>query len=323
MNKDIMDKLTVITEEERNILFDHPEIVRSIYTNNKDFVVDSKLMLESGKLIDIRPHTRFLSFPKHKHNYIEIVYMCSGKTIHNINDSYRVILNKGELLFLNKNSYHSILPAGEDDIAINFIVLPEFFDLAFHMMEEENVLREFILGALRRDNSESGYLHFKVAEVLPIQNLVENMIWSLLNHLPNNRRVNQLTMGLLFMQLLNHTEKIEQNEPEQYERKIVLFVLRYIEENYKEANLTEMAGQLRQPIYQLSKWIKNITGQTYKELLQTKRLSQAGYLLSSTMLPISDVISAVGYDNTSYFHRIFREKYGLTPKEYRDSQIGR
>ena len=320
MNQDIIKQLAQITEEEKNILYQNPEIEKSLYTKRKDFVVDSRLMLERGKLIDIRPHTRFLTFPKHKHNYIEIVYMCSGETVHKINDTYEVILNQGELLFLNKNSYHSILPAGENDIAVNFIVLPEFFDVAFRMMEEGNILRDFLLGSLRQETSESGYLHFKVSDVLPIQNLVENMIWSLKNHLPNYRRVNQYTMGLLFMQLLNYTEKLDQSEDDQYERTAVLSVLRYVEENYKEASLSELSYQLKQPVYQLSKWIKNITGQTYKDLLQTKRLNQAAYLLSSTMLPVSDVISAVGYDNTSYFHRIFKEKYSMTPKEYRDNQ---
>ncbi len=320
MNKDIIHQLAQITDEEKHILYHNQEIEKSLYTNQKDFVVDSKLMLERGKLIDIRPHTRFLTFPKHKHNYVEIVYMCSGKTIHKINDLYEVTLNQGELLFLNKNSYHSILPAGEDDIAINFIVLPEFFDVAFRMMEEGNILRDFLLGSLRQDTSEAGCLHFKVADVLPIQNLVENMIWSLQYHLPNYRRVNQYTMGLLFMQLLNYTEKLDQSEQNQYERTVVLSVLRYIEENYKDASLSELSEKLKQPVYQLSKWIKNITGQTYKDLLQTKRLNQAAYLLSSTRLSVNDIISAVGYDNTSYFHRIFKDKYKITPKEYRDNQ---
>jgi AraC-like DNA-binding protein len=318
MNDELIKQLAVITEEEKQILYNHPAIEKSLYTKQKDFVVDSKLMLDRGKLIDIRTHTRFLPFPKHKHNYIEIIYMCSGKTVHKINDMYDVTLSQGELLFLNTNSYHSLLPAGKDDIAINFIVLPEFLDVAFRMMEEGNVLRDFILGSLRNDTSEAGYLHFKVADILPVQNLVENMIWSLMNHLPNNRQINQFTMGLLFLQLLGHTETLEQNEGNQYERKAVLSVLRYIEENYRDANLSELSDQLNQPIYQLSKWIKNITGQTYKELLQSKRLNQATYLLSSTKLPITDIISAVGYDNTSYFHRIFRERYGMTPKEYRD-----
>ena len=32
---------------------------------------------------------------------------------------------------------------------------------------------------------------------------------------------------------------------------------------------------------------------------------------------VNDIIAAVGYENNSYFHRVFRERYQLTPKEFR------
>lgn len=38
----------------------------------------------------------------------------------------KVVVNKGELLFLNQFTKHEILKAGQNDIAINFMVLPEF-----------------------------------------------------------------------------------------------------------------------------------------------------------------------------------------------------
>ena len=319
MKEEILHELMKIRDEELKILEGNQEIEKSIYTNNREFVVDSNLMLDKGKLMDIRPHTRFLPFPKHKHNYIEIIYMCVGKTTHIINDEHEIVLEQGDLLFLNKNSYHEIKPASKDDIAINFIVLPEFFDVAFRMMEEENVLRDFLVGSLKQTSSEMNYMLFKIADVIPVQNLIENMVWSLQNKQVDNRQINQTTMGLLLLELLRNTEKIEQNGQNQYERKVVFTVLRHIEENYRNANLSLLAEELNQPIYYLSKLVKQSTGHTYKELLQIKRLNQASYLLGSTKLSISDIISAIGYDNTSYFHRVFKERYGVTPKEYRDN----
>ena len=158
-------------------------------------------MLDKGSLINIRTHTRFIAFPKHRHDYIEIIYMCSGSTTHIINNDTKIVLEQGNLLFLNQFSYHEILPAGENDIAVNFIVRPEFFDVAFDMMEEENVLRKFIVSTLCNNTDEAAYLHFNVADILPIQNLVENMVWSLVNKQSNSRRINQTTMGLLFLRL--------------------------------------------------------------------------------------------------------------------------
>ena len=317
MNEELMRLLRPVTPEEEEILKGSSQIQKQIYTDKKDFTIVSDKMLARGRLMDIRTHTRFVEFPRHKHDYIEIIYMCSGKTVHLINDSTRIVLEQGDLLFLNQHAFHAIEAAGKDDIAINFMILPEFFDVAFAMLEGENELSNFLVGSLMQDTGKSDYLHFKVADVLPVQNLVENMVWSIQHRQANNRRINQTTMGLLFLQLLNYTDRIEQNRELQYENQLVLAVLKEIEENYKSANLTEIAERMNQSVYQLSRLVKKSTGSTFKELLQQKRFHKAVELLRNTSLPVADVIYSVGYDNTSYFHRMFREKYGTTPKEFR------
>lgn len=243
--------------------------------------------------------------------------MCKGETTHFI-DGEKVILRTGELLFLNQHASQEILPAGEEDIAVNFIILPEFFDTAFEMMgEEENLLRDFLVGCLCFDPRYASYLHFKVADVLPVQNLVENMVWTLLNDQPNKRSINQVTMGLLFLQLMHYTDKISHTS-ESFEQKLIFQVLRFIDENYKDGELTQLAAMLNYNIYWLSRTIKRLTGRNFKELMQIKRLNQASFLLLNTRLSVTDISLAVGYDNTSYFHRIFRSHYGMSPKEYRD-----
>lgn len=318
MHNDLLEQLKIISQEEKAILEGNKGVEKGIYTSGKEFVIDSNRMLEKAKLIDIRTHTRFIHFPKHKHNYIEIIYMCSGSTTHIINDVSEVVLKEGDLLFLNQNASQEIKPAEFDDIAINFIILPEFFDLVFSMMGEENMLRDFVVGTLRQDKSQVDYLHFKVSDVLPIQNLVENLVWSIVNKQANRRYINQTTMGLLFLQLLNYTDKIDHNDPNQYVNNIILTVLRYIEEHYQEASLTELAIELNQSVYQLSRLIKENMGKNFKELLQTKRLNQAAYWLTTTRRSVEEIIEKIGYDNTSYFYRIFKGRYGMTPKEYRE-----
>lgn len=316
MNQEIIDRLSMITEEEQEILAGRSEIDKSRYTERQELIIDSRKMLAQGKLIRVRPHTRFVHFPRHKHNYVEVIYMCQGETTHVV-DGNLVLLKTGELLFLNQNAAQEIFPAGEQDIAVNFIILPEFFDMAFRMMgEEENSLRAFLVGCLCGTTQYNSYLHFQVSGILPIQNLVENMVWTLLNDQPNKSGINQITMGLLFLQLMHHTDKIRSG-PESFDQQLIFQVLRYIDENYRDGELTELAAMLGCDLYWLSRTIKKRLGRTYKELLQIKRLNQAVFLLCSTKLPIADVCAAVGYDNTSYFHRIFKEHYGMSPKEYR------
>ena len=292
---------------------------KELYTSGRGFVIDSRKLLRKGRLIEIRPHTRFVHFPRHSHNYVEMVYMCSGSTTHIINDRDRITLQKGDLLFLNQNATQEILPAGKNDIAVNFIILPEFFDHAFSMIERENILHDFLISVLSQDSSLSSYLHFQAKDILPVQNLIENMIWTLLHKKAGTNTINQTTMGLLFLNLSMFTDTINQDDPNQYEQNLVFSVLKYIETHYKNGSLTEVAEEMKQPAYFISRLLKKYTDSNFKELLQQRKLQQAAYLLSQTPLTVDAVMENIGYDNSSYFYRKFREKYGCSPRKYRES----
>lgn len=315
MNELLLQKLSTVSPEEQRLLAGQSEIQRSIYMDADSDVIDAGKLLSIGRLIDIRPHTRFAHFPEHSHNYVEVVYMCRGTTTHIVNGK-TLRLRQGELLFLGQGARQEILPAGAEDVAVNFIILPQFFDRALEMLEEgETPLRKFIVDSLRGDNANC--LYFQVTDVPEIQNLVENLIWTLTGGSFSNRRsVCQTTMGLLFMQLLNYTDRlVSQSAGEE----AIVRVLRYIEENYRDGSLTEIAGALHYDLSWLSREIRRQTGKTYKELLQEKRLTQAAYFLTHTDLRVDEIGEAVGYSNLSFFHRIFREKYGTSPKKYRDA----
>ena len=317
MNHALLDKLREITPEEQAILDGCFDIQKDLYTDKKDFIIDSQFLLSKGKLIDIRPHTRFAHFPRHRHNYVEMVYMCSGSTTHIINDMDKIVLNEGDLLFLNQNVTQEIEAAGETDIAVNFIILPEFFDRAFNMIEQENVLRDFLISTLSQNASLTNYLHFKAKDILPVQNLLENMIWTLIEQKTGTNTINQISMGLLFMNLSAFAENINENYPNQYEQTLVFSVLKYIETHYKNGTLANIADELNQETYYISRLLKKHTGANFKELLQQRKLQQAVYLLKQTPLTVDSVMEAIGYDNSSYFYRKFREKYHCSPKEYR------
>lgn len=79
MQQALLDHLRVVTEEEQRILDGVAEVDKDLYTSGKDFTVDSAKMLSEGKLIAVRTHTRFVHFPSHRHNYIEVLYVCQGQ----------------------------------------------------------------------------------------------------------------------------------------------------------------------------------------------------------------------------------------------------
>lgn len=315
MNREILDKLIPLTEEEKKLISGRKEINRVLYMESGKNVVNSKKLLEQGKLITIRPHTRFVHFPPHVHDYIEVVYMCCGTTRHIINGD-TIDLKEGELLFLSRSATQEIMPAGEYDIAVNFIVMPQFFDRTLAMLtNEETPIKSFLTDCLKNTDSSTPYLYFKVSDVLPIRNLVENLVWSLIYKEPNKRQINQNTMGLLFLLLLNYTERLEYKNKDD---ELIINVLRYVEENYVNGSLTELAESLHYEFAWLSREIKNRTGKNYTRLVQERRLAQAEFLIKNSDIKISEIARQTGYDNISYFHRLFNKTYKMTPKKYRD-----
>jgi len=310
----LMEKLSVITGEEQEILDGRSVIDRSIYMQEQGSIINSRKLLSSGKLITIRPHTRFIHFPEHTHDYVEVIYMCSGETTHIVNGR-EIRLEQGDLLFLNQSATHEVYRAGEGDVAVNFIVLPEFFSAPLSMIgEEETPLRRFLIDCLCGQNTGAGYLYFDVSEVKPIQNLLENLLWILLQETPVKRKMSQMTMALLLMQLLGHTETLSTDDMGD---KVVWQVLRYVESDYVDGSFAQLAEQLHYDPSWLSREIKRKTGKTYTQLIQEKRLAQAAFLLRSTDRNVSDIALAVGYENVSYFHRIFAESFGKSPRLYR------
>lgn len=316
MDERLLEKLSKITPEEEEILKGNKNIKKSLYYGEKEGQIDSNKILSNGKIIDIRPHTRFIHFPKHTHNYIEITYMVNGKTTHYIDDE-KIELKKGDLLFLNQHATQEILICDKDDIAVNFIILPEFFNETFTMLgQEENALRSFIISCLTKNNTGSNYLYYNSEDNIPIQNLLENLIWNLLEDEPNKRSINQLTMALLFINLINHSDKIKTSN-NSFEQSITLKMLSYIDTHYPDASLSDFSIQNGFDVYTLSRIIKKQTGLTFKKILEDKRLNQACFLLNNTPLTIKEIALNVGYENISFFYRLFKRNYGISPRDYR------
>lgn len=56
---------------------------------------------------------------------------------------------------------------------------------------------------------------------------------------------------------------------------------------------------------------------TFKELLQEKKLSKAIELIKSTGYHMFEIVERVGYENPTHFYKIFRDKFGMTPRQYK------
>lgn len=99
--------------------------------------------------------------------------------------------------------------------------------------------------------------------------------------------------------------------------------LEEITSNYRDASLSSVAKAHGVSLAYVSECVHIQTGKTYKELLQARRMEAAAQLLRRSSLNIQEIISRVGYENTSYFYRLFHAQYGMSPREYRKAAAAR
>lgn len=320
MNHDLLNELLQITDEEKSILEQKTEVSKEIYTSKTNFIIESEKFLSKDKMIMVRKHTRFVDFPLHKHDYIEVNYVYNGELNQTVGGR-QLTLKKGELLLLNQHIEHEIKACAKEDIVINFIIRPSFFDFIFSFLSSENIISDFLLNSLYNNTQNGQFLYFKVADVPAIQDLIGKMIGEIMHPSTFSESSIKLYMGLFMIELIKNSDKVERKEEASINHYLIVESLKYIEEQFKDASLYELADRLKQSHYGLSKTIKKATSHTFKELLQERRLIKAKELLEGTDMAIASIVEQVGYDNISYFYRIFKGKYGLTPKEFRKMTI--
>lgn len=317
MNPDLIEELKKITSREESDIQKASRALEYYTIEEREDIVDYRKMTDENGLIGLYKRTRFVDYPAHAHNYLEVIYICSGSLKQIIDNETELVMEKDDLLFLRQGVKHKSSIPTYDDVAIHFMILPEFLRYPLGMLNEDTILRRFIEGVIREEQNSEKYLHFHLQEMREAQNLLENMITSLIYHRRNEQRILQATMGMLFLELTNRTYKITIGAPSEYERNLVLKALQYVEEQYRTASLDEFAKSVNQPSYYISRLVKKYGPYTFTKYLQRRRLIQAGHLLESTSYSIEEIMEAVGYENSSHFHRLFREEYHMTPKEYR------
>lgn len=95
MRQELLEILEAVREEEREILEEGAGIRKDLYTEGEPFIVTArKMMGDDQKLIQIRTHTRFIAFPRHRHDFIEMMYVCKGSCTHII-DGQEITVQAG------------------------------------------------------------------------------------------------------------------------------------------------------------------------------------------------------------------------------------
>ena len=107
------------------------------------------------------------------------------------------------------------------------------------------------------------------------------------------------------------------------ENPIIKKVCAYVDDNLSsDISLDTAAEFAGVSSFYLSKLFKEEKGETFINYVSDKRLEKSRQLLAETTLSIKEISATVGYNDQNYYSRIFKSKYGLSPKEYRKANGG-
>lgn len=316
MDKRIIEKLIRISEEEQRILAGEKDVKKEEYTLSKEFIVNRKILFDADRQIQLRLHTRFVDFPEHGHDYLEFMYVYAGSITHRIGGE-DITLHEGDILFLNKHIRHSIKKAELRDIGINFIAADSFLQYILHNVENNPILCNFLTKNFNA-SAPGEYLHFKTRDNFPIRNLLDNLIYAIANREDDNALIPSQIISLLFSYLSYYKDTLanaycSSSPNEQLRAQTTL----YLEKNYPNATLGELADNLGYTVEYLSRRIHSIFGMTFRHLLIRQRLKVVERLLTTTDMNVTEIVETAGYENQTYFYTLFKEEYGMTPHRYR------
>ena len=116
-------------------------------------------------------------------------------------------------------------------------------------------------------------------------------------------------------------EKLKSRDNDKYE-KIVTEIIKKIEIDYANIDLSVsyLAEYVDLSAPYLGRIFKQITGKGLPDYINDIRLMKAEELLTSSKLPIKDIIEKTGFTSSQYFHRLFKKKHVITPNQYRKNK---
>lgn len=314
MQNDLIKTLSEITPAEKAML-DGKGFDKSVYNVAADYVIRSARLLGDKNMVATR-HPRFCEFPLHGHDYMEVMYVCSGNITHVI-EGKRVNVAQGGLLLLNKHVRHSIMRADSDDIGINFVLSDNLLTAVVNSHANADLLTEFVANNLRKDGSAQ-YLLYDIGNVYPVRNLLDNLIYTVASpHCIDTPLLPKLVALLLDYLSLHVEDAIDGSAEPDPTAKFRRAVNDYIDGNYPTATLDELSGKTGLNAQYLSRKISDVYGKSFKQLLTEQRLLAAEKLFADTSLNVDEVANAVGYENVSHFYRVFEGKHGVTPAHWR------
>lgn len=255
---------------------------------------------------------------RHSHEEIELLFMIKGSA--NILCSEEILyINEDELLFINQNVIHQIMPAEHKFGVFCSILANPGFLFGFDQFELEKKYVQPIIA-----NHTLKYMH------ITSQEQDYPAILSLFKQLCNINEAKEFGYEILAKACLLQLWKLLLDRlsinacqakyltTKQDEQRIKQAVL-FIQEHFADPiTLNDIADSILVSKSECCRCFKRVLDISPFEYLMKYRIMESTRLMqASPQNSISEIAGAVGFNNTSYYNKVFRRFMGCTPSEYR------
>ena len=251
----------------------------------------------------------------HRHDFYELLYIAEGASKQVVMDD-TILLRQSDLLLINPNTIHSEIMEEERT--------------AYYFQLKGEVLREILRdGNLSRDmkrffEPQAGgkrmeYYHFSGRDNQLIKELMD---WAVKERVEERAGSRLIVRGIL-ARVLKELDSGKQNraklESKELRRKtnVIKNLEQYLKDNRWNVKNGELAKHFHYSEAYLGQLVKENTGVPLGQYCVEHRLEYARQLLCETKLSVNEIVEKLGYQNKTYFYRKFKQRYNVTPQEYR------
>lgn len=259
----------------------------------------------------------------HWHPEIEVTAVLSGEVEIFINNT-SFILKAGEGFFINANVMHkqAALPDSDEyPVLATICFLPDFIGDC----GENLIFRKYIMPI-------TGSKTLRCVKLSPENKWQQEMINAVCRVCKLSEK-HSFGYELRCRDIMSEmwcslAENVNEAAPMPVDRRTITSekrlkkMLSYIYENYQnEMTVEDIANAANISKSECFRCFRSMIEKKPVEFLNEYRLKKSLELLSSTDMPVTEVCLSCGFGHISYFGKLFREAYGMSPRDYRSKAV--
>jgi len=274
--------------------------------------------------VRIYSHGRYTPIGTHDHDFYELVCLLKGTALHFVGDN-RMILRAGDLIFIPPGVPHTPVVFSDDALLVNVAFGPQFMEHQGALLLSSELSIAPFFRRTYRTQSINSYLLLRTGRYLSGDNPLADMFQLRLRndfHAIEQRRMLLLQMLLHLDDRLQNTDAIELMLDEPLpEAPLENQIIAYIRTHFDTVTRAELAEHFSYSERQITRMVKNETGLSFSDYQRKLRMDYIADMLTTSQTPIKQIVESAGYTQNSYFFKMFRQTFDVTPAEFRDQHL--